>query len=43
MQQRPRMGKNEEDLSGLHLGKLEKRRLLFFQVYLNLYKTECHL
>ena len=33
------MDKTEEDWSGLKLGKFEKRRPTFFQIYINLYQN----
>ncbi len=36
------MGKIREDLNGLRLAKLEKRRPNFFQAYINLYESVIH-
>ena len=33
------MDKTGEDLDGLHLGKFEKRRPTFFQIYVSLYQN----
>ena len=33
------MDKTGEDLDGLHLGKFEKRRLTFFQIFVSLYQN----
>ena len=37
--ERPRRGMDGEDWDGLHLGKFEKRRPTFFQIYVSLYQN----